>query len=399
MGYRRRIVGVVVCGCLTMAIPAYGDDPEDTPAAGGARIKSSIGGLAYYTDNFYNEPSGQTAGFGSLIRPELSFLKESSRMRLAGQVGGEYGMFDLPGAEDDYLDGGAILGFMSQATLRNQFRLDASFRRGHDAFGVNRTEDATVRDEELDRWNQTSGSLHYRYGAAGARLNAEVGLTRLDREYVTNRAATEVLNYDATTVDYTVLYSYSPRTTLLLDFSRTDYNFERAFGAVDTRAGELYRARAGMRWLATGKTSGDVRVGYRRRLFDTDSPDIEGIDWEAGIDWSPVPRSQLRLATARSEQESYRADARVIDVESVTLSWKHNLTARLRSTLALERLNVDFDTSGRDDEILGGGAGLEYAALSYLWVVADVGLTRRDSTFATRDYDRGVAHVGVRLGR
>lgn len=385
-----------------ISAPARAQDSDGTDPElelGGARFSPSLRSVGYYTDNFYNQPANEAASLGALVNPELSFLKESSRLRLAGGVEAEYGTFDLPGGEDDYLDAGARLTFAAQATVRNQFRLGGSFKRGHDAFGVNRTEDATVRDDELDRWDQVIGSLHYRYGAAGARLNAEVGVTRLERSYVTNRGATEVLNYDSVTTDYTLFYNLGPKTTVLLDFSRSDYSFERPFGLVDTRAGELYRLRTGMRWLATGKTTGDVRVGYRRRLFDTGSPDIEGLDWEVGIDWSPIPRTQLRFGAARSEQQSYRADTRVIDVDSLTASWRYNLTARTRSTVAVEHLNVDFDTSGRDDEILGGSLGLEHALISYLWVVGNVGTTTRDSTFDTRDYDRLTAYLGVRLGR
>lgn len=387
---------IAVSGSARAQDDAGGDGELDI---GGARLKATLRSVGYYTSNFYNEPANETAGLGALISPELAFLKESSNLRLAGAVDAEYGTFDLPGGEDDYVDAGGKLAFLAQASVRNQFRLGASFKRGHDAFGVNRTEDATVRDDELDRWDQTVGSLHYRYGAAGARLNAEVGITRLEREYITNRGATEVLNYDAVTADYTLFYNTSPKTSILVDFSRTDYNFEQSFSALDTRSGELYRARAGMRWLATGKTTGDVRIGYRRRLFDTDSQDIEGLDWEAGLDWSPIPRSQLRFGASRSEQASYRADARTIDVQSFTASWKYNLTARTRSILNVEQVNVEFDTSGRDDDILGGSIGFEHVALSYLWIVGNVGTTTRDSTFDTRDYDRLSAYLGVRLGR
>ena len=394
------VVGLTAFALLAICPAAQAqDDSAQASALDASRVKVNLSGLGYYTDNFYNQPNNEAAGGGTLIRPEISFLEESSKLLVAGTVDGEYGVFDLPGSEDDYLDGGARFRLVSQGTVRNQVRLGAALKHSHDDFGVNRTEDATVRDDELDRWNQFSGSLHFRYGAAGARLNAEVGLRKLDRHYITNRAATEPLNYEANTGEYALFYNYSPKTAALVDFSRTAFAFDRPFGAVDTRTGELYRARAGIRWLATGKTSGDVRIGYRRRTFDVASPDLEGLDWEATIDWAPVPRSQVKLTAARSEQESYRADTRVIGIDSLALGWKYNLSAKNRANLVLERLEADFDTSGRDDRIFSAAFTLEHVARRYLWVVASVGNTHRASSADFRDYDRLTAFLGLRLGR
>jgi polysaccharide biosynthesis protein VpsM len=386
--------------CLTLACLlapcAHGQDDDETADA---RLKASLGSVVYFSDNFYNQSAGSESGYGTLLRPEFSYLKRTSRLDLAGAFDGEYGAFSLPGSDDDYVDGGAQLRLASQASLRNHVRFEAAFRRGHDAFGVNRTEDATARGTDLDQWNQVSGSMHYRYGSPGARLNAQVGAGRLEKRYVTNRAVTEPLNYDSTTVDYTLFYNYGPKTAALLDFVRSDFEFDRAFGATDSRGGELYRIRAGVKWLASGKTAGDVRAGYRRRTFDAGTPDFEGVDWEAGVDWSPVPRSTLRLQTARSEQESYVATARLIDVQSVALRWHYSVSSRARASLALEHLAADFDGSGREDEIVSTALGAQVLVRSFIWMVGHVGFNTRDSTVANREYDRLDAYLGIRLGR
>jgi polysaccharide biosynthesis protein VpsM len=399
---RRFSVWCSACAALAISTgsPAQtsGESSEDTDLSG-SPVTLSLRSVGYYTDNFYNQPTDEASTLGALINPEIGFLEESAKLQVMGKIDGEYGVFDLPGSEDDYLDGGARLRIVSQGTARNQIRIGAAFDHGHDAFGVNRTEDAAARDDDLDRWNQTAGSLHYKYGTAGARLNVEVGVRALDKHYITNRSGTEVLNYEARTGEYTLFYNYSPKTAALVDFSRTDYSFDRPFGAVDTRGGELYRARAGMRWQATGKTGGDVRVGWRERTFDIGTPDIEGVDWEATLDWSPVPRTQVAFSTARSEQQSYASAARVIDIASFAVNWKYNLTARSRSTVTLERLNVEFDGSSRDDHINTAGIGLEHLLKRNFNIVANLGMTQRSSTSFYRDYDRLNAFVGIRLGR
>lgn len=392
------VVWLALCAFGAPAAVAQ-EDAGEAEDVGGARLKATLSSVAYFSDNYYNQATGGTSGYGTVITPALSVLKQSAKVELGGSVDAEYGMFNLPGSQDDYLDGEIKLRLVSQATLRNRFRLAGGFKHGHDPFGVDRTEDATARDDDLDRWNRVLGSLHYRYGAPGARINAEVGVGGLQKTYVTNRTATEPLNYDSTTVDYAVYYNYSAKTAALVDFSRSDFSFDRSFGVVDTRGGELYRVRTGVKWLATGKTAGDVRVGYRRRTFDAGTPDIEGFDWEAGVDWAPVPRSLVRLAVARSEQESYTPDARVINIRSARLDLRHNLSSRLRAEVGLDQIQADFDTSGRSDDVFGADVGLQYLARSFVWVVGSVGTTTRDSTFANREYDRLNAFLGLRLGR
>lgn len=374
-------------------------EAHDDPDLSGPRVNLNLRSVGYYSDNFYNQPSDEASTLGTLVNPEIGFLEESAKLQVMGKLHGEYGVFDLPGSEDDYLDGGARFRLVSQGTASNQVRIGATFDHGHDAFGVNRTEDASARDEDLDRWNQIDGSVHYKYGSAGARLNVELGLRGLDKHYITNRTATEVLNYTARTGEYTLYYNYSPKTAALVDFSRTNFSFDRPFGAVDERAGDLYRVRGGVRWQATGKTSGDVRVGWRERTFDNGSDDIEGADWEATLDWSPVPRTHFAFTTARSEQQSYSDGTRVIDIASYTMNWKYNLTARSRTTVVLERLNVDFDGASRDDNITTGAVGLEHLLRRNLTIVGNLGTISRSSTVYYRDYDRLSAFVGVRLGR
>jgi len=390
--------GAVLALSATAAAQQDGDSTDD-PDLTGPRVHLNLRSVGYYSDNFYNQPSDQASTLGALIKPSIGVLEESAKLQIQAALEGEYGTFDLPGSEDDYLDGSARFKLVSQGTARNQIRIGADFKHGHDAFGVNRTEDATARDDDLDRWNQANGSLHYKYGAAGARLNVELGLRALDKHYITNRTGTQVLNYQARTGEYTLFYNYSPKTSVLVDFSRTNYGFDRPFGVVDARAGDLYRARAGVRWQATGKTSGDVRVGWRERTFDNGAEDIEGADWEATVDWSPVPRTQFSFTTARSEQESYTADARVIGIDSYTVNWKYNLTARSRTTVVLERLNADFDGSSRDDHITTAGVGLEHLLRRNFGVVANLNTTSRSSTVYYRDYDRLNAFIGIRLGR
>ena len=367
---------------------------------GGGRVKTHVSGLAFYTDNFYNQ-QGSSSAEGLLVAPGLDFLTRSSKIEFGGLVDADYGTFNTPGGQDNYLDWRARLNLSGRTSVRSLFRLDGSAQSGHDPFGVDRTEDVTARGIELDEWRRNQAGLHYRFGAPGATFNAEVGTGTIQKHYTTNTGATEPLNYRANTGDYTVFYNYSPKTAALINFERTGISFDRGFiapGAV-TRDGTLYRLRGGVHWLATGKTAGDVRVGYHRRLFDDGSTPINGLDWEAGVDWAPIPRTQVRFESAYQEQESYRSDARVIQLRSLSVDWKYSIDAKTRTDVRVERITAGFDASTRDDTIQSLTFGAERLMLSYLWLVGNAALIQRDSSVATREYDRMNLFVGVRLGR
>src|SRR5690349_12338441 len=156
---RRARVLLSACAAMALTTPVAAQqegDAHDAPDPA-PRVSLNLRSVGYYSDNFYNQPSQQASTIGTLINPQVGFLEESAKLQLMGTLDGEYGIFDLPGSEDDYLDGNARFRLVSQSTARNQVRIGADFRHGHDAFGVNRTEDASARDEDLDRWNQASG--------------------------------------------------------------------------------------------------------------------------------------------------------------------------------------------------------------------------------------------------
>ncbi len=399
---RLRLIALLVAGTFVCPF-AWGQDDDSADAEldfGGGVWKPSLKISGLYTDNFYNEDVGTQSAYGTLINPELGYTTEAGRISLNASVDGEYGTFDVPGSADDYLDAQVKSLLTWNAGTRNRFDLSGGLRHDHDDFGVDRTEDLTVRGVDLDRWNLASGGLRYRFGANGAAVNAELGVFGLKKHYITNRAATQVLDYDSVGADYVLSYHYSPKSSVLIDFTRADVEFDTPIGTAENRDGVTYRARLGARWQATAKTSGDVRVGVRRRTFNDGTQALEGLDWQASIQWAARPKTLFDLRTLRSEQESYSAGARVIDLKTVGLAWTQTFTARLRSILDLNTTRATFVGDNRRDDIYGSALGLDYRLRSYLLVQARAEYLMRDSSAGTaKEYDRINSYIGFRLSR
>jgi hypothetical protein len=377
------------------------------PAAASAQVVGTDAGSAsaevlassVYTDNFYydtaDEPQADTIGF--VVVPRAGYKTTKGRLDLLARIEGEVATFDLPGSADDYEDARIGLNSSWLATRRGRLDLRAGFDRSHDPFGINRTEDATVRDAELDIWHSLQAGALFHYGAPEATLNTEVGVSALQKSYQTNEAATRFLDYTSTAFSYTVFYNLSPKTATLFDFVRTNVQFDESFGALDARDGDEYRLRTGLRWLASGKTSGDLRVGVFRREFDNSPVAEEGLDWQLGLQWAPRARTLLELEGARGSQESYRIDTRVNITRSVTLRWKQYWGARASSQLSAGHATTDFIGLGRKDTAYNVRLGLDYMLSRSLSAVASAETYSRTSNDSTSEFDRLSAFAGVRL--
>lgn len=371
------------------------------------RLRLGITAAAYYTDNVYYQPEQTQDALGALLRPEFVYRSEARKAQLEARANGEFGAFDTPGSKDNYLDATGALKLALTPTLRNRLALEGSYTLGHDPFGLQRTEGTPSTETDLDEWNQIAGGLRYRYGAPGARINAETGVSTLDKEYRTNRAATEFLDYRMTTVDYALFYNYSPKSSAVLSFSRGDVQFDKPFdnnagpggSDLDTRTGNVYQVRTGLVWLATEKTAGDVRGGYRRRTFDNVPESVEGFDWQASVRWSPTPPTLIELSSGRAEEQSYLTDANVIDTDFVALQARRSVTSRTRASVRVEQLNAGFVGLARDDRTHNMRVGFEHVLKHNLFLVGSVDYGSRSSSAAFRDYDRLSGFVGVRLGR
>ena len=388
----RRGVGAAIVVAL-WPIGAGAQDGLDS-----ARASAAVIATGAYTDNFYygTDDEPRESALGALVRPNAAYKATLGRLDLLAAAEAEIATFNLPGSADDYEDARAGINTSWLATRRGRLDLRASFERSHDPFGTNRTEAVAVQDRELDIWHSTQAGMLFHYGAPEATLNAEVGLGVLDKSYQTNEPDTRFLDYRHTTLQYTLFYNFSPKTAVLFDFQRTDVQFDEPF-AVDGRSGDEYRVRTGVRWLATGKTSGDVRVGAYRREFEAITVSEQGLDWQVAVQWAPRARTLFELETSRGSQESYRADTNVNITKGLTARWKQYWSVRLRSELAVGYGTTEFIGISRKDTAYNGRLGLDYMLTRSLSAVLAAESFDRTSNDPSSEFARLSTYAGLRL--
>lgn len=382
-----------------MASSASAQEARMYEIGGGFLGGSSLEAGAVYSDNYFYEATNSLSATGYRVRPEVRLSRNMAPVEFRLNSYAEQADYDLPGDLDNYTDYGADSGLVWRPFSRHAFDVSGVYRRGHDQSGLLRTETTPVFDVgEIDEWNQTEAYVAYQYGAPGSTAGNRLRAGQRSREYVTNRDATVFLNYDVRELGYELDYRYSPKTAFLLDVGHRSINYERGvLSSIGNRNGNEFTLRTGLRWQATAKTSGDLRIGASSYSLDGRARDSrQSLSWRANVRWEATNNTQIQLATGQSNIETFRNDTFFIEERNVGLSWRQVWTPRLNTTLGAAYSQSEFVGSTREDDVLVLSAGFGYTVLRNVSLFGDYGRNDRGSNEAFRDYDVGTARLGLR---
>lgn len=414
---RSHKAGLLVLGvCLTWAaLPVWaaaGMSATDANAgfkiAPGVVLLPKFGLLSTYTDNFYYQPNDQPkqVAWGYQMTPGVTLLGDEGRYNFKLDAGVNTAKFTAPGAADDYVDH-SVDGQLSYVlTAKNKLFFSASHKKSHDPFGIDRTEFLPGSiDHELDKWLQYKAGALYSYGAQGSPLGLNVDYQLADRHYFTNTDSppigTRFLDYRIQSGTITGLYHYSGKTTFLALYQYTNIHVPHEFPApFPGRSGDQNTALVGVKWQATGKTSGDVRVGYVRRGFNDPRVHSAGrLSWQVRLTWLPTERAQVRLETGRSSQVSYFFQSSFINNNYYQISLNYNWTALFQTKFVYRYVRQEFVTSGRLDRLNRYSLVGNYSLGQFWTLTAGAVSFHRNSELSSADFDRTLAYVGITYAR
>lgn len=359
----------------------------------------SLESQALFVDNFYyqQDDDDQENAFGVLIKPDIGVRHTSRRLLLTGTAGAEIGTFNLESDTSDYTDYSLGLGAEWAVASRHRLIYAGSLEHDHDAFGTERTELNAQADASIDEWRRVINSLSYRFGAPTDRMNLVVGGNHLDKTYTTNEAFTRYLDHSITSGELTGYYNYSPKTSFFLSLVAAAIDFDETFpGALDLDADER-GFRAGMRWAASAKTSGELAAGYiDRSPSDSRRNDFSSLDWRLQLTWAPTSYRTLRFASGRNSQETFISTVSFINNEFYTLRWNENWTPRVSSMLSIGFLDSEFVGSSRTDDSISVEGMLEYRLATSLDLRGGFRWVDRESDQFGTAYERTHGFLGVR---
>lgn len=363
-------------------------------ALGDGRLYPKFRLEAFHDDNLTSVASNEIKTFGLFFSPGLAYELKGAKKRFLAD-------YNLSGAthessrRDDYIDHRALLGYEYTPTSRVSLGVEGEYFDSHDPRGAGAAEGSGIIQDMPDEWHHVRLGGNLAYGASAARARFEADIDFTDKDYDNNRDVTAVRDREDIAATGRLYYRLLPKTSLLLEGRATRYDYDRAAPNSASLDGLTSEALLGITWEGTFKTTGAARFGYIRKDFDAAGRRAgESFAWELGVQWRPRSYSIFNLNTARNFQETNGAGDFIID-DSVSLSWAHSWSERLRTRLLFSFARNDFeaDDTGRADERLSAGADVVYALGDHLEIGLGYDYEQRDSNQNTFDYQRNIVRI------
>ncbi len=362
--------------------PTMQPNPEGGIRFGAFTISPAVSAVYGRDDNvsLRNTNKISSAFFG--LSPSVIVALPGPTQRYTARYAGNYGRYESS-SKDNYEDHSVGLDANNEWSTRFRTLARYDYFRGHDPRGATAT--ATAADAP-DRWdtNALRGSLAY--GAKGAQGNIEVDAGVGSKRYLTNRAVTAVKDYDQTDLGGAFYYRVGPKTQALVQIRGSDIGYKTDTSLDSTEM----RYFGGLKWDATAKTQGMVKLGYMTKKFsDASRPNSSNPSYEAGVTWSPLTYSVVNLNAIRTFGEQ-TSGGNFILTDNVSLSWNHDWSSRVRSTLALAQGRDVHEGLNRTDTRENLGLKANYAFRRWLRVGGEFKYEARDSNVPNVDYKRNL---------
>jgi hypothetical protein len=224
-------------------------------------------------------------------------------------------------------------------------------------------------------------------------MQVRVGVDAENWRYQNNEQ--EFRDRDTSSAFGEIHYNVTGRTSVFLFADYREFEYTNA-NATNSDSEET-TVQLGAEWQATSKTRGRVQIGRADKDFDDPSvPDTDATTYLARVSWNPKSYTSVNLYGSRRFEET----SAVFGNSFVSTLWglavNHSFARRWTSDIHLNFINDDFDT-GRDDDYVDFGLGVDYLFRWWMSVGARYGYIKRDSNFAPNDYDENVFGLTLQL--
>lgn len=347
----------------------------------------------HYDDNLTQSSNNQVDSWSLLISPQFSLQSSIG----ANQVNLGYRLRKedfISSKEDNYIDHFLVANVDLEFDARNRLQMGVEFTDGHDERG-SRFSIGTGRTLlEPDQYKQTEFDALYSYGAFNADGRLEVHFNLRDLDYDINTARYRARDRQISSVGGTFLYRVGATTDITLDIEQADVTYKFAANSANPLNSTIKEFLLGIKWEATAKTSGFVKVGYEEKDFDSVMrEDFGGFDWSASVIWEPREYASIELFTGADTDET-NGEGNFIRGRTHSAQWRHEWLERLRSNVTVTwnnnryegQLLQGFDIRADDNFSFSGSVYYQFRR----WLNFELGYrySERDSNRDLIDFDR-----------
>jgi hypothetical protein len=367
--------------------PAYGFPPPAlTPTTGlhvpdtGIYFNPYVGFGAGYDDNLFTSNVLKKSSPFYALSPGFRLTTRTESSVFQGSYQAQIGRY-TDSSNDDYVDHVAHAQFDTAFSGRSFVRLGYDYVRGHDPRG------STDRGISLypDKYELSSPSITYAYGAPGAQGRVELYASDGDKKYLNNRASTASSDRDTLEYGGAFYWRVAPKTYVLAEARETRIDYKLPASPQDSKERRYY---GGVSWEATAATTGTLKVGQLRRSFDNGSyPTTSDTSWEGSILWAPRTYSTFDFYTSRQTSESTGV-GRFLLTSVAGVTWNHAWNSYFNSAVMLRYQKDEFQGVNRVDETRSLGFRVGYKFHRTTTFGAEYTYTQRDSNQPQFEYDK-----------
>lgn len=390
MSHKLSAVSVAVMGVLLAGVSSAADtgpasgfmfEPKVLKAGAGFEVTPWLGLSVGNNSNVGLTPAAKTSTNFTLLNPNIIIGLPTQGQYYGAKYSGNFARF-ASSSIDNYNDHN--LGFVADNIWSSRLNtlVNADYVKGHDGRNA-----LLFRNKELWHAAGIRGKVHY--GAQGAQGQFELAAGQLAKRYDSNNSgATQFYNYDRTDLTGTFFYRVAPATQMFVEAG------DAKFAYVDAASKRLdsteQRYMVGVKWDATAKTTGSVKIGSLKKTFNLGLlPSGTATVWDADVSWSPKTYSKVDASLHQTANEYGGFGSFIVSNDS-NLRWTHDWSGFVTSALSFGDGSDKFQGFNRTDKRQTYGLKATYGFRP--WLRAGVGYqhNKRNSTDPLMSYTQAV---------
>lgn len=332
-----------------------------------------------HDDNVRLSTTNKRASMVLILNPSFSAGLEGPLHRYFAVYRGSYARYSSASLSN-YENHNLTLQARDEWSTRLRTALQYDYLRAHDPTGSTGSA-VTVADP----WSVHTARGTVAYGAEGAPAGISATVGYKGRRYLDRESDSR--DFEQLDIGGSFSYRLTGKMNAIALVRHADITHDHAPNLDST---ETHYA-VGVRWEATGKTSGTVRLGYMTKDFVNPAFGNASIPtYEASVTWSPLTYSVFELGARRAFVEAIEIGSSTVVDNYGALSWSHVWSDRTRSTLVAGSGRQSHEGLARVDNYFNFGARGSFRLQRWLYLGAEFRRDARTSTATAFEYTRNV---------
>jgi hypothetical protein len=380
--------------------------PETDPqgiTAGSWTILPSVGVEEKWNDNIY--ATNNTANNGGVVSDYITTISPDVVVRSNWNNG--LVVLDV-NSQNGFYANHTTENFNDYAVSANG-RLDITrqqyiaVRGGYFSQHEDRTSPNNDFGSKPTTYGLSDGQVEYYNKLNRVSLTADGQITKYDYNDVPNAAGGFIPNKDRNRDEYSgtgrVGYELQPLLEAFVkgEYSDRSYDHKTATDGYQ-RSSTGYSVLGGVSLDLGGITFGEVGLGYMSRKYDdVRFNTVSGLTANASVTWNVTPLTTLKVAGQRTIEETITFGSPGFIGSVGTFTVDHELLRNLLLNGFARVSYNEYQLVGRNDTIVGGGAGATYLLNRYANVSLSFSHTNQDSSENTLNYTQNLGLVRLTL--